>query len=168
VIVRPERPFDFNRIDGVVRDAFDRPGDPEVRLVRRIRENGGYRPQFSLVADEESEIVGHIMLSYVRLGERNVLQLAPLAVRPDRQNDGIGNALCWDAIMRADETLEPLVLVLGHPNYYPRFGFVPARSLGIEPPDDAIPDEAWMARKLANHDSTLTGRVDFGPAFALD
>jgi putative acetyltransferase len=168
MIVRPERPFDFDAIDDVVGAAFDNPGDPEVRLVHQIRANGGYVPQFSLVADDFGEIVGHIMLSYVALGERRVLQLSPLAVKPSRQNEGIGDALSRDAIMRADEGLEPLVLVLGHPNYYPRFGFVPARSLGIEPPDEAITDGPWMARKLANYDPSLTGRVDFGPAFELD
>jgi len=166
LIVRPERPFDFDVIDGVVRDAFD--GETEVRLVRQIRANDGYVPGFSLVADDMGEVVGHIMLSYVHLGPRRVLQLSPLAVKTDRQNEGVGDALSRDAIMRADEALEPLVLVLGHPDYYPRFGFVPARSLGIEPPDEAITDGPWMALKLANYDPALTGRVDFGPAFILD
>ncbi len=167
MIVRPERAFDFDAIDAVVGAAFDNEHDPEVRLVRQIRANDGYVPEFSLVADDEGDVVGHIMLSYVTLGDRKILQLSPLAVRPERQKQKIGDALSRDAIMRADEALEPLILVLGHPNYYPRFGFVPARSLGIDPPDDAIPDGPWMARKLANYDPALTGRVDFGPAFKL-
>jgi putative acetyltransferase len=166
MIVRPERAFDFDAIDAVVGAAFNRPDDPEVRLVRRIRELDGYVPEFSLVADDEGEIVGHIMLSFVSLGPRRVLELAPLAVAPHRQKQGIGDALSRDALMRADEALEPLVLVLGHADYYPRFGFESARALGIEPPDDAIPDNAWMVRKLANYDPSLTGRVDFGPAFS--
>jgi putative acetyltransferase len=163
MIVRPERPFDYEAIDVVVREAFDSPGDPEVLMVRRIREHDGYLPSLALVADDEGEIVGHIMLSYVGLGPHNVLQLAPLSVRPSHQNRGIGEALTRDALMRADEALEPLVIVLGHPNYYPRFGFEPAKQLGIEPPDDAIPDEAWMAKRLSSYDPSLRGVVDFGP-----
>jgi putative acetyltransferase len=163
MIVRPERPFDFDAIDDVVLRAFD--DESTVRLVHRIRENDGYVPQFSLVADDESEVVGHIMLSYISLGPRRVLQLSPLAVKPERQNQGIGDALSRDALMRADEALEPLVLVLGHPTYYPRFGFESARAYGLEPPDDSITDPPWMVKRLANYDPTLTGRVDFGPAF---
>lgn len=166
ILIRPERPFDFDAIDAVVRDAFG--GETEVRLVHQIRSGPGYVPAFSLVAADESEIVGHIMLSYVRLGEGRVLQLSPLAVKPSRQNQGIGDALSRDALMRADEHLEPLVLVLGHPEYYPRFGFESARGLGLDPPDDAITDGPWMVKKLSNYDPTLTGRIDFGPAFVLD
>ena len=166
LLIRPERPFDFEAIDDVVRGAFE--GETEVRLVHRIRGGEGYVPKLSLVADDDGEIVGHIMLSYVELAGRKVLQLSPLAVKPGRQNEGIGDALSRDALQRADEELEPLVLVLGHPNYYPRFGFEPARSLGIEPPDDAITDGPWMVKRLSNYEPALTGRVDFGPAFVLD
>ncbi len=166
MLIRPEQPRDFDAIDDVVRGAFE--GETEVRLVHQIRANDGYVPKLSLVMDDDGEIVGHIMLSYVFLDAHKVLQLAPLAVKPGRQNEGIGDALSRDAIARADEAGEPLVLVLGHTNYYPRFGFESARACGIEPPDDATPDGAWMAKRLANYDASLTGRVDFGPAFSVE
>jgi putative acetyltransferase len=165
MLIRPEQPRDFDAIDDVVRGAFG--GDDEVRLVRQIRSNDGYVPKFSLVADDDNEIVGHIMLSYVTLADRPVLQLSPLAVKPGRQKQGIGDALSRDALMRAEEASEPLVLVLGHPEYYPRFGFESARALGIDPPVDAIPDGPWMAKRLTFYDSSYKGRVDFGPAFEL-
>jgi putative acetyltransferase len=121
-------------------------------------------PELSLVAEEDGEIVAHIMLSYVALDGRSVLQLAPMAVVPDHQSRGIGAALVRSALERADALGEPLVLVVGHAGYYPRFGFEPARALGIEPPEP-FPDEDWMARRLAAYEPTLRGTVRCTPAF---
>jgi putative acetyltransferase len=61
---------------------------------------------------------------------------------------------------------EPAIVLLGHPAYYPRFGFESARALGIEPPDDRIPDAPWMARKLSAYDPDVRGRVVYPPPFA--
>lgn len=163
--IRPETPADHDAVDAVVAAAFANDGDPEVRLVHRIRAGDGYVPELSLVAEDAGEVVGHIMLSYVRLGPHRVLQLSPLAVAPSHQRTGVGIALTEAALELAEAGGEPLVLVLGHPEYYPRFGFEPARPLGIDPPDDAIPDEPWMVRRLSAYDVRYTGRANFGPAF---
>jgi putative acetyltransferase len=162
VIIRPERPEDFEAIDDVVAQAFGR--DDEARLVRDIRASDNYVPELALVA-EDQEIVGHIMLSYVELSGKSVLSLAPLAVRPGRQRDGIGAALTEAALELADKNQEPLVVVLGHPSYYPRFGFEPARALGIEPHMDDVPDDAWMVKRLRAYDPAIRGRVVYPPAF---
>ncbi len=122
-------------------------------------------PELSLVAESEGRIVGHVLLGYVQLEARRVLELGPMSVLPELQRQGIGSALVEEALRRADERGEPLVLVLGHPWFYPRFGFVRASALGIEPPDKRIPDEAWMAVALSAYDPALTGRVVFPPAF---
>jgi len=109
------------------------------------------------------------MFSYCWLhGETDhrALALAPVSVTPERQNDGIGSALIEEGLRRADAMGEPLVIVLGHPAYYPRFGFKPARSLGILPPDDALPDEAFMVRRLSRYDPTIRGRVEYPEAFS--
>src|SRR5260221_309674 len=82
-----------------------------------IGECDGYVPGLSLVADDYGDILGHIMLSYVRLEEFEVLELAPLSVKPGHQRIGIGDALTRDALLRADEAMQPLVLVLGHAEY---------------------------------------------------
>ena len=90
-----------------------------------------------------------------------------MCVTPDRQRRGIGSALVREALRRAEARGEPLVLVLGHPGYYPRFGFAPAAELGLTPPDARIPSEAFMAIRLRAYDPTLRGQVVFPPAYSL-
>jgi putative acetyltransferase len=169
VLIRAEKPVDFDEIDVVVRAAFGQ--QDEVDLVHRVRGLDGYVPELALVAtDFDGSIVGHVMLSYARLeagpgvspgDEPRVLQLAPLAVRPDRQREGIGDALTRAALELADARGEPLVLVLGHANYYPRFGFESARGRGIESDIPGMPDEPWMVKVLTAYDPTLTGTATF-------
>jgi putative acetyltransferase len=143
--------------------AFGR--EQEATLVDAIRASDRYVGELSLVAVDGGEVVGHVMLSYVDLDGRDVLQLSPLSVAPDRQGEGIGSALSREALRLADERGEPLVVVLGHPTYYPRFGFRPAASLGIEPPDPSMPAEAFMVAPLGAYDPALRGKVTFPPAF---
>jgi putative acetyltransferase len=163
VEIRPERKKDLKAIAGVTRAAFDQ--EQEVRMIEAIRASDGFVPEFSLVAEAEGEIVGHVLLSYVDLAGKRVLELGPISVLPRLQRQKIGSLLVRESIRRAELRGEPLVLVLGHPEYYPRFGFVRASRLGIEPPDDDIPDEAWMAIPLTAYDPALTGRVVFPPTF---
>lgn len=109
------------------------------------------------------------MISYATLrragDEVRVLSLAPLAVAPKRQNDGVGSALMHEAIARADTTGESLIMLIGHPNYYPRFGFEQARPLGIEPPPPGAADAVFMLRKLSNYDQSYHGQLIYPPAF---
>jgi putative acetyltransferase len=164
VRIRPEKPSEFDAIDEVVRAAFGQ--QDEVDLVRRIRTLDSYVPELALVASDAGEIIGHIMLSYAQLGARRVLQLAPLAVAPKRQDEGVGSTLTRVSLDIADQRGEPLVLVLGHPEYYPKFGFEPARAKGIEPSIPDLPDEAWMVKTLSAYDETLTGTAVFPAADA--
>ena len=159
--IRPEEERDFDEIDAVVRAAFGK--QDEVDFVHRIRAADTYVPELALVAVDNAEIVGHVMFSYATVGGRPVLQLAPLAVRPDRQRTGIGDALTRRGIELAEERGEPLILVLGIPEYYPRFGFTSARALGIEPYNADLPDEVWMAKPLAAYDPSITGTAAFAP-----
>jgi len=98
--------------------------------------------------------------------QRRLLELAPLSVLPERQRAGIGSALTTEALRLAAARGEPLVLVLGHPSYYPRFGFRRASTIGVLPPD-GIADEAFMAIPLPAYDATIGGRVVFPPAYSL-
>jgi putative acetyltransferase len=142
--------------------------DREARMIDLIRLSDGYVAELSLVADEDGAVVGHILLSYVEVkGVRRVLELGPLSVLPARQRNGIGSALVQACLEAADARGEPLVLVLGHPGYYQRFGFHRASDFGINAPD-GIPDEAFMVFPLRAYDPSIRGLVIFPPAYATD
>ena len=128
----------------------------------------------SLVAvDASDRVVGHLLLSRVAIegadgAAWSVPSLAPMAVLPDWQGRGAGAALVRAAIEAADARGEPLIVVLGHPGYYPRFGFVPASGHGITCPYP-VPDEVFMVRSLTADDPAIRGRVRYPACFdALD
>jgi putative acetyltransferase len=95
-----------------------------------------------------------------------VLALAPMAVLPERQRGGIGSALVRESLDRAAGTEFPLVVVLGHPEYYPRFGFEPGASHGVLDPY-GVPPEAWMVRLLPSYTLGARGLVTYAEAFSL-
>lgn len=167
VEVRAESPDDWTAIAEVTSAAFGK--EREARMIDAIRASDGFVPDLSLVAIEESEIVGHAMVSYVAMEDSGLrlLELGPVSVRPDSQGRGIGGELIREALRRADERNEPLVLVLGHPNYYPRFGFQRASEIGIIPAEPNIPDDAYMAVRLKRYDPSIRGRVIFPPAYSV-
>lgn len=108
-------------------------------LVDRIRGSDRYVPELSRVAvGDDGEIIGFVMLSRLEvLGDApwSALSLAPLAVMESHQRTGVGSYLTQDALRHADDLGESVVIVLGHPSYYPHLGFVPATGLGIYPPE---------------------------------
>jgi putative acetyltransferase len=162
--IRPEASADHGAIATITERAFGRP--VEARMIEDVRESDGYVPELSMVAEENGELVGHVLLSYVGLEDgRRLLALGPIAVRPDRQGKGIGGSLVRAGLAAADERGEPLVLLLGHPTYYPRFGFTSASAMGLFPPDPGMLDAAWMVYPLRAYTPDLRGRVVFPPAF---
>jgi putative acetyltransferase len=165
VKIRREAEADYDAVAEVTAAAFGK--QDEARLVEAIRGCEEYVPELTLVAEENGRIVGHVMYSYSALdgSDTRLLQLSPLSVAPDRQRTGIGSALTRKSLRLADERGEPLVLVLGHPTYYPRFGFRPASTLGLQAPNPEWPDEAFMAVPLSAYESKLRGRVTFAPPF---
>jgi putative acetyltransferase len=119
-MIRHARPTDHAAIRAVVEAAFDKA--EEADLIERLREAGDV--MFELVEETEGEIVGHILYSRLWADSLNLYAaLAPLAVRPDRQRDGIGKRLTIASIDTAREFGAHAVVVLGHPAYYPKFGF---------------------------------------------
>ena len=140
--VRAERPEDIPAIRRVNEEAFGQP--LEARLVDELRANGGII--LSLVALVDDVIVGHLLFSPVRLGtgsdEMTGVGLGPMAVLPEYQRKGIGSRLIREGIQRIREGGSPFIVVLGHAEYYPRFGFVPASRYGVrclwEVPDDVF------------------------------
>jgi putative acetyltransferase len=153
----------------VVAAAFE--SDVEAKLVDAIRADACYRPELALVAeDDDGRIVGHVMINHTELHDgdvvRTIAMLSPLAVEPDVQKAGIGSALVRDAVARTDACGDPVVILEGSPLYYPRFGFVDARTLGItiDLPDWA-PPTAGQALPLSAYDPSVRGVVVYPPPF---
>jgi putative acetyltransferase len=164
IAVRSELPADRDAIRRVNELAFGQPS--EADLVDALRGSKAWLPELSVVAEDESGIVGHALFSVVNLDTGpELLSLGPMAVLPDRQRAGVGTRLVRWGLERARGTDYPLVVVVGHPDYYPRFGFRPARRYGIETPYDA-PDEAWLALPLPAYDDRVRGTVRYPPAWA--
>ncbi len=163
MIVRPETPADHEGVARLLTDAFG--GPAEARLVELLRSPDVYVPELTLVAEVDGEVVGHILFSRVRVGDVSALALAPMAVAPAHQRSGVGTALARAALERASGRPEAAVIVLGHPEYYPRFGFVPASRFGIEPPWPDIPDDAFLVLPLPGYTEACRGVVVYLPAF---
>lgn len=146
VLLRVATPEDEAGVLAVERDAFG--GDAEADLVRALVAGEAFVPQLSLVAVADDRIVGHVLFTRARAGAVDAALLAPLAAAPSWQHRGIGTALVREGLERAAALGFGLALVLGHPAYYPRFGFEPAEPHGIMPPYPVEPSEAWMAAEL--------------------
>jgi putative acetyltransferase len=171
VTVRPERPADGEAITAVNDAAFK--GETEGAIVRAIRDTPYWIDGGSLVAESaDGALLGHLLLSRGTLtatdgSTRELWVLGPVAVLPEHQRRGIGAALMRAAIDVARRHHQPLVCLLGHASYYPRFGFEPARAIGIEPPRPWR-DENWLALRLPGWTPVLRGVVHFPPGFPED
>lgn len=141
IVVRPERPADRAAIFQVNSLAFDR--EDEGKLVDAIR--SGTASRLSLVAGQGGMIVGHIFFSPVTItgaaGGVDACGLGPMAVLPDHQRQGIGTALIRAGLDAARAAGHDAVVVLGHPGYYSRFGFVPAHTKNLACEFEAPPEE---------------------------
>ena len=174
VTVRFEVPGDEPWVRAVELAAF--PGPYEADIVDRIR---GEAPEgwYSLVAvgmpggGVDGLIVGHLLLSPCPVEDEagrvvaTVLAIGPVAVVPEVQRRGIGSALMNVAASLAVARGVPALVLLGHAEYYPRFGFSSARDAGLAPPTDAWPDAFWMARLLPAWSDDLRGTVRYPEAF---
>ena len=143
----------------------------EHELVSRIRKSEAFIPKLSLVAinEDNNEIVGHILLSKIKISNDNQLEeslaLAPVSVLPEYQNKGVGRLLILDALKIAKDLGYNSVVVMGHPNYYPKFGFEKASSWGIKAPFE-VPEEAFMALELQeNALENVSGVVEYPSVF---
>ncbi|MBD2613217.1 N-acetyltransferase [Nostoc punctiforme FACHB-252] len=163
--IRAETLTDYPAIAQVNTLAFAQ--DNEAKLVERIRHSDRYIPELSLVAEIEGMVVGHILFSYIDLAKEQTLQvlgLAPLAIRPEFQRQGIGSALIKAGLEIAETKKEAIVIVLGHPEFYTRFGFQTSVLYGIESPFP-VPEEFFMVKPLQNYQEKYKGKVVYPPAF---
>jgi len=144
ISVRPEESEDHDQVHAINLAAFK--GGPEADLVDSLRSS--CPDHLSLVAEEGGRVVGHILFTtvVVESPEHRIagMGLAPMAVSPDRQRSGIGSLLVHRGLEVLQKRPCPFVVVLGHPGYYPRFGFKLASTLGLRSQWDGVPDEAFM------------------------
>lgn len=143
--VRDERPGDIAAIRDVNRRAFAQ--DQEANIVDALRTNGG--ALLSLVATLDGEVVGHIMYSPLTVADATGAAIGPMAVVPERQRQGIGSRLVEEGNRRLAQAGCPFVVVLGHAEFYPRFGFRPASAFGITCQWN-VPDDVFMAMMLGD------------------
>jgi putative acetyltransferase len=163
--IRLEEKEDHQDIRRVNELAFDQP--TEADLVDALRTNA--HPHISLVAIIEGRIVGHIFFSPVSIESEtssfSAMGLAPMAVLPEFQNQGIGSRLVEEGLKKCRELGQSIIVVMGHPNYYPRFGFIPAHLKGLRSEYD-VPDDTFMVLELT--ENALAGRrglVKYHPEF---
>lgn len=162
VLIRREQPTDVDAIHAVHADAFET--DLEAGLVRALRADPGWLPELSFVAELDGAIVGHVVCTRAHIGTAPALGLGPLGVRGSHQRRGVGSALMHAVLGAADALAEPVVVLLGHRDYYPRFGFVPAATLGITPPDPRWGDH-FQARPLSAYTPRLRGEFAYATPF---
>lgn len=164
--IREELPIDHGAVFGIHAAAFDT--DAEARLVDALRKRA--HPLVSLVAAIDHEVVGHILFSPVRIREHStglIMGLAPMAVSPALQRRGIGSQLVVAGIERCRELGAIGIVVLGHPEFYPRFGFSPAHERGLRCVYEA-PAEAFIALETIEGGlSGVSGTIVYHDAFAL-
>jgi putative acetyltransferase len=163
VAVRLEQPEDVQAIYQVNLAAFARTA--EADLVQALRRSA--KPFFSFVAEYNHEVAAHVAFSPVTIGSvHRGLGLAPMAVQPYLQRRGIGSALINASIQSLREKQCQWLVVLGHPSYYPRFGFRPAHEHGIICEYKVSPDAFMVLELVPNALENITGIVRYHSAFA--
>ncbi|MEU5421578.1 GNAT family N-acetyltransferase [Streptomyces sp. NPDC001407] len=164
-ITRAETGADVPVIRDIVLAAFET--SLEADLVDALRAGPAWIDGLSVVsAGEDGELVGHALLTRCHIGDTPALCLAPVSVRPERQRSGAGSAAIRAALAAAGDMGERYVTVLGHPAYYPRFGFGRASAYGIGLTVD-VPDEAMMAMALDAAHPLPSGTVRHAAPFGI-
>jgi len=166
LVIRPETPEDSAAVRNVNEEAFG--SSIEADLVEKLRLRQAYT--LSLVATDGDKVIGHILFSPVTIESGNTsfgaLGLGPMAILPSYQRKGVGSQLVRAGLQECKCLGHEIVVVLGHPDYYPRFGFVPASTYGIKCEYD-VPDEVFMVLELSK--GVLSGRsgvVKYQPEFS--
>lgn len=164
--VRPETRADADAVRAVVQAAF--PTREEADLVDTLRADSGawIDGLAHLASAPDGTVVAYALLTRCRVGGAPALAMAPCAVLPDYQRRGAGGAAIRGALDAARKQGENLVVVLGHAEYYPRFGFTPASRFGIRGPFE-VPDEYLMALQLNPDGQAPSGMIEYPPAFGV-
>jgi putative acetyltransferase len=175
VIVREQQADDYEAIRHVYAEAFRRPRfrgpqspgsvPPEVGVFEALWEAGDAIPELSFTALADGAVVGHVTASWATVATDRVVAVGPIGVLPDHQGTGIGSALMDALLGAADAAGVPLIVLLGAPQYYRRFGFRPAEGLGVIAPEPEWGD-AFQARPLTAYTESVAGRFRYTSAFS--
>lgn len=173
-IIREEQKSDHQSTEKVVKQAFadaEQSDQSEHKLVSRLRQSEAFVPELSMVAVNKinNEILGHILLSKIMIANGNqkveALALAPVSVLPEYQNKGVGKLLIQKALEKAKKLGFCSVTVLGHPAYYPKFGFQKSSFWQIKAPFE-VPEEALMTIELQEGSlDNISGVIEYPRAF---
>ena len=170
ITIRPDTAEDYAVIREVTLLAFGQ--ERESQLVEDLRRLPDFIAELSLVALQDGQVVGHILFSPMAIetekGAVPALSLAPLSVRPKCQNQGVGSQLVREGLERCRSLGHKVVVVVGHPDYYPRFGFSSARAKGLEASFE-VPDEAFLVLELAPGAlDGVAGVIKYPPAYGIE
>lgn len=172
--LRKETSNDYHEVFNVITDAFENEIHSDHReqfLVERLRKSKHFVPELSIVAEIDNKIVGYILLTKIKIKntekEFESLALAPVAVLQEFQNKGIGSELIKHAHAKAKELGFSSIILLGHPQYYPKFGYKKTSSFGIKLPFD-VPEDYCMALELTDKAlAKVNGMVEYPEEFSL-
>ena len=167
--IRQETKKDYKEVYNVVKTAFEtaeHSDENEQDLVVSLRNSDNFIPQLSLVATQDSKIVGYILFTKIKIGEYEELALAPLGILPEYQKQGIGKKLIEKGHQIAKELDYHYSIVLGSETYYSKIGYSPAINYGIKAPFE-VPNENFMAIKLKNTKKKIVGIVEYAKEFAI-
>ena len=167
--IRQENKKDYEEVYNVVKMAFESAKHSygnEQDLVVALRKSKNFIPELSLVAVNDDKIVGYVMFSKIKIGEYEELALAPLAVLPKYQKQGIGKKLIEKGHKIAEGLGFHYSVVLGSEKYYPKLGYVPASQYGIKAPFEVL-DENFMVMKLNDFDKEIVGTVEYAKEFNI-
>ena len=167
--IRQENKNDYEQVYNVVKTAFENAEHSdgnEQDLVNDLRKSDSFIPELSLVAVKDNKIVGHILFTKIKIGKYGELALAPLAVLPKYQRQGIGKKLIETGHKIAKELGYNYSIVLGSEKYYPKFGYTSAIDYGIKAPFE-VPNENFMAIKLKDTEVEIKGTVQYAKEFGI-
>ena len=166
--IRQENEKDYKEVYDLIKLAFEtaeQSDGNEQDLVVNLRKSKSFIPELSLVAIDKGKIVGHILFTKIKIGEYEELALAPIAVLPDYQRQGIGTKLIEEGHRIARELGFNYSVVLGNEKYYSKFNYIPASQYNIKAPFE-VDDKNFMAIKL-NDNKTINGTVIYDKAFGI-
>ncbi|MGL5331084.1 MAG: GNAT family N-acetyltransferase [Peptostreptococcaceae bacterium] len=171
--IRCEIEEDYSIVEDIVRKSFENveySDNKEHNLVRRLRHSTEFIKGLSLVAEMNNEVVGYALLTKINIKDdencHESLGLAPVSVLPEYQNKGVGKALINEAIEKSKKLGFNSIVVLGHPDYYSKFGFKKSSEFSIKAPFD-VDDEVFRVLELKEGSlSNIKGTVEYSKAFS--